>query len=86
MIENMESLTKLTDQDRYIVTVTVWKDQEINTDCLVHNFPTKDLPIARNDITTLIHETYLENLTGVENETAQQKALDEKVKNLLTDK
>ena len=47
MIKNMESLNNLTDEDKYIVTVTVWKDQKMNTNCLVHNFPTKDLPIAR---------------------------------------
>jgi len=88
MIENMESLKNLTDQDRYIVTVSVWKDQQISTDCRVHNFPTSDLPIARNDITTLIHETYLKTPTAenVTSETDQQKAVNEKVKDLLTDK
>ena len=85
MIENMESLEKLTDQDKYIVTVTVWKNQKINTDCRMHNFPTKDLPIARNDITTLIHETYLKDSMVVDN-TDDQAVLNEKVKNLLTDK
>ena len=85
MIENMESLAKLTDQDRYIITVSVWKDQKINTDCRVHNFPTKDLPVARNDITTLIHETYLKDSMTVAS-TDEQKVLNENVKNLLTDK
>ena len=85
MIENMESLTNLTDQDRYIITVSVWKDQKVNTDCHMHNFPTQDLPIARNDITTLIHETYLKDSMVVEN-TDQQQALNENVKNLLSDK
>ena len=85
MIENMESLTKLTDQDSYVVTVSVWKDQKISTDCRVHNFPTKDLPVARNDITTLIHETYLKD-SMITDGTDEQKALNENVKNLLTDK
>ena len=84
MIKNMESLTNLTDQDKYIVTVTVWKNQKMNTNCLVHNFPTKDLPIARNDITTLIHETYLKD-SMIVNRTDQQKVLDDNVKNLLTE-
>ena len=85
MIENMKSLENLTDQDKYVVTVSVWKNEKINTDCRVNNFPTKDLPIVRNDITTLIHETYLKDSMIVDEED-QQKSLNEKVKNLLTDK
>jgi hypothetical protein len=86
MIKNMESLNKLTDQDKYIVTVTVWKNQKVYTDCHVHDFPTRDLPIARNDISTLIHETYLKDATAVGEITAAEESLNEKVKNLLTDK
>ena len=84
MINNMESLNNLTDKDQYLVTVTVWKDQKMNTNCLVHNFPTKDLPIARNDITTLIHETYLKDSMVTQNDD-QQNALNNDVKNLLTE-
>mgnify|MGYP003642394902 FL=1 len=84
MMKNMESLNDLKDNDKYIVTVTVWKNQQMNTNCYVHNFPTKDLPIARNDITTLIHETYLKDSMVTQNDD-QQNALNNDVKNLLTE-
>ena len=86
MIDNMESLNNLTDRDKYVVTVTVWKNHKIYTDCRVHDFPTRDLPIARNDISTLIHETYLKDATVAADVTAAEESLNEEVKDLLTDK
>tara|TARA_Y100000593_G_scaffold72120_1_gene132468 strand:- start:183 stop:437 length:255 start_codon:yes stop_codon:yes gene_type:complete len=84
MTRKIEAIDNLTDNDRYVVTVSVWKDDKVHTNCYVHHFPTRDLPIARNDISNLIHETYVRDSTVVSERDAEE-AVNNQVKDLLSD-
>jgi hypothetical protein len=84
MTSRIEAIDNLNEHDRYVVTVSVWKDEKVHTNCYVHNFPTRDLPIARGDISNLIHETYVRDSTVVSERDAEE-AVNNKVKNLLSD-
>ena len=82
MITDIPVLQKLTKKDKFVITVTVWKDNKVQTECHVHDFPTRDLPIARNDIGVLLHDTYLKDTLPV-NDNQAEKKMNEEVKGLL---
>lgn len=82
MIDGITALQKLTKKDKFVITVTVWKDHKVNTECHVHDFPTRDLPIARNDIGVLLHNMYLKDTQTV-NDNQAEKQMNEEVKDLL---
>ncbi len=69
-------LDGLTKKDEYILTISRKEKDQIKTYCLINEFPTGDLPMAREDISTLIHNTYLKDTTA-------SSDLDEKIKSIL---
>ena len=77
--KKLEQIHGVNNKDKFVVTISKWKENgTIETNCYIHDFPTRDLPIARNDISALIHETYINNM-----EPNTEEIQDNKIKNLL---
>jgi len=57
--EAIDIVKKLKPEDRYVVTVSVLRDGNINNTVTVNNFLTLDIPIIRNKISEELYNSYL---------------------------
>jgi len=76
--KNAKSLIdNLKKEDGYLIAISRKVKDKIQTYCVINEFPTGDLPMAREDISTLIHNTYLKDSVS------QSSDIDDKIKAIL---
>jgi hypothetical protein len=85
MIDEIQKLQRLTKKDKYVITVTLWENHKVNTECYVNDFPTQDLPIAKNEIGSLLNDTYLKSMQKLD-DAAKEESVNNEVKELLDKK
>jgi hypothetical protein len=78
MDKNAKSIIdSLKKEDGYLIAISRKVKDKIQTYCVINEFPTGDLPMAREDISTLIHSTYLKDSVS------ESSDIDEKIKSIL---
>ena len=70
-------IDNLKKEDGYLIAISRKVKDKIQTYCVINEFPTGDLPMAREDISTLIHNTYLKDSVS------QSSDIDDKIKAIL---
>lgn len=55
-MEIIEKISRLTDKDSFLVTVSIKNGNDVETQCVTNNFPYGDIPVATDSINSNIQK------------------------------